>query len=53
MEGRATPPACFSGVAIYSYWVTDEAEWRDFRRYWMSPGEESGHASQRAGSAWR
>jgi len=39
LEAHSAPPACFSGVSIYSYWVTDEAEWRDYRRYWMAPGE--------------
>ena len=37
--GRA---ACLVGVAIYSNWVTDEDEWRDFRRFWMNPGTTAG-----------
>jgi hypothetical protein len=39
LEGQPALPSCFAGVAIYSYWVTDADEWRDFRRYWMAPGE--------------
>jgi len=25
----------FEGLAIYSYWVTDDEEWRDFRADWL------------------
>lgn len=40
LEQRAEPEKCVAGVAIYSNWVTDESEWRDFRSHWMDPGSE-------------
>ncbi len=35
LEAQGDQANCIVGVAIYSNWVTDEDEWRDFRRYWM------------------
>jgi hypothetical protein len=40
VEQRSEREKCVVGVAIYSNWVTDEDEWRDFRSYWMDPGSE-------------
>lgn len=28
---------CLAGVAVYAYWVTDDDEWLDFERHWVSP----------------
>jgi len=39
LEQMEPLPPCFAGVAVYAYWVTDDAEWRDFARYWTSPGD--------------
>jgi len=33
--------ACFSGVAIYSYWVTDPSEWATLKRSWSTPSSNS------------
>ena len=41
LENRSSPTPCVVGVSIYSNWVTDEEEWSDFRRYWMTPERES------------
>ena len=32
---------CFSGVAIYSYWVTDPSEWATFEQSWIRPSPNS------------
>jgi hypothetical protein len=37
LEAIEPPPACFAGVAVYAYWVTDDAEWRDFDAHWTAP----------------
>ncbi len=41
LEVSSTASRCVVGVAIYSNWVTDDSEWRDFRRYWMHPVQDS------------
>ena len=28
---------CVRGVAIYAHWVTDQDEWAQYERYWVSP----------------
>jgi len=37
LEQLPALPPCFGGIAVYAYWVTDEAEWLDFERSWASP----------------
>jgi hypothetical protein len=37
LEAQGEAPPCFTGVAVYAYWVTDDDEWRDFERYWTAP----------------
>ena len=34
-------PECFSGVAIYAYWVTDPSEWATFEESWTVPDRDS------------
>ncbi|MFC2172187.1 hypothetical protein ACFLU6_06095 [Acidobacteriota bacterium] len=34
LEKRSTRPS-FEGVAVYSNWVTDHDEWRQYDRYWL------------------
>ena len=34
-DGRACPSAV-TGVAIYPYWETDEAEWAVYEKFWLS-----------------
>jgi len=40
LEQHPEPEKCVAGVAIYSNWVTDEDEWREFRDHWMHPEAE-------------
>jgi hypothetical protein len=35
LESFPTRPHCFGGVSVYANWVTDDAEWFDFERYWV------------------
>ena len=35
LESFPTRPRCFDGVSVYANWVTDDAEWSDFEKYWL------------------
>jgi hypothetical protein len=41
LERLPEPPDCFSGVAIYANWVTDEEEWATYQHHWIAA--EAGH----------
>ena len=32
---------CFSGIAIYAYWVTDPSEWATLEESWTFPGQST------------
>ncbi|MDG2334607.1 MAG: hypothetical protein P8Q97_10320 [Myxococcota bacterium] len=38
IEANQEKADCVVGVSIYSNWVTDEGEWKDFRSHWMESG---------------
>ncbi len=38
LESLESDRACLQGVSVYANWVTDDNEWRDYRRYWMLEG---------------
>lgn len=39
LESFPKPPECFGGVSVYANWVTDDAEWSDFEKHWVTPIE--------------
>ncbi len=43
LEELGTGSECFDGVAVYANWVTDDAEWEDYRRYWLDTTGEAFH----------
>jgi hypothetical protein len=37
LESFPKRPDCFGGASVYANWVTNDAEWADFQRHWVSP----------------
>ncbi len=37
LESLSGTAACFRGVSVYAYWVTDDDEWQQFDEVWRHP----------------